>query len=129
MPDGHIGDGNVHLNILKPEALASESFFKQCGDVSERVFEVVHKYGGSVSAEHGVGLLKKSYLHYSKSPDEIAYMKAVKKIFDPKNIMNPGKLLLFVYQRRLKLRHELLNLEIFYTVTEAKVLIERWRRH
>ena len=89
---GHIGDGNVHLNILKPEALASESFFKQCGDVSERVFEVVQKYGGSVSAEHGVGLLKKSYLHYSKSPDEIAYMKAVKKIFDPKNIMNPGKL-------------------------------------
>ena len=90
---GHIGDGNVHLNILKPESLAAEAFFEKCAKVSNLVFEIVEKHGGSISAEHGVGLLKKPFLHYSRSPAEIAYMKAVKKIFDPNNIMNPGKLI------------------------------------
>lgn len=90
---GHIGDGNIHLNILKPEALEADSFFEKCAKVSDLVFEIVQKHGGSISAEHGVGLLKKPYLHYSRSAAEIAYMKAVKKIFDPKNIMNPGKLI------------------------------------
>jgi len=90
---GHIGDGNVHLNILKPESLAAEAFFENCAKVSNLVFEIVEKHGGSISAEHGVGLLKKPFLHYSRSPAEMAYMKAVKKIFDPNNIMNPGKLI------------------------------------
>jgi glycolate oxidase subunit GlcD len=89
---GHIGDGNVHLNILKPDALAKEEFFEKCSKVSNEIFEIVRKYGGSISAEHGVGLLKKPYLHYSRSPAEIAYLKALKAVFDPKNIMNPGKL-------------------------------------
>lgn len=89
---GHIGDGNVHLNILKPDALAAEEFFEECAKVSDLVFEIVEKHGGSISAEHGVGLLKKPFLHYSRSVAEIAYMKAIKKIFDPENIMNPGKL-------------------------------------
>ena len=90
---GHIGDGNVHLNILKPESLAAEAFFEKCAKVSNLVFEIVEKHGGSISAEHGVGLLKKPFLHYSRSPAEMAYMKAIKKIFDPNNIMNPGKLI------------------------------------
>lgn len=90
---GHIGDGNIHLNILKPDALAAEEFFEKCATVSDLVFEIVKKHGGSISAEHGVGLLKKPFLHYSRSEAEIEYMKAVKKIFDPKNIMNPGKLI------------------------------------
>jgi FAD/FMN-containing dehydrogenase len=90
---GHIGDGNIHLNILKPESLAAGVFFEKCAKVSDLVFEIVQKHGGSISAEHGVGLLKKPFLHYSRSPAEIAYMKAIKKIFDPRNIMNPGKLL------------------------------------
>ncbi|PCJ27780.1 MAG: FAD-binding oxidoreductase [SAR86 cluster bacterium] len=89
---GHIGDGNVHLNILKPEELAAKSFFEKCAKVSDLVFTIVQKYGGSISAEHGVGLLKKPFLHYSCSPAEIAYMKAIKKTFDPNSIMNPGKL-------------------------------------
>jgi glycolate oxidase subunit GlcD len=89
---GHIGDGNIHLNILKPDALESEAFFQKCAEVSDLVFEIVAKHGGSISAEHGVGLLKKPFLHYSRSSSEIAYMKAVKKLFDPNNIMNPGKL-------------------------------------
>jgi FAD/FMN-containing dehydrogenase len=88
---GHIGDGNVHLNILKPADLDKDSFFQRCGQVSEQVFAIVERFGGSVSAEHGVGLLKKPYLGFSRSAAEIAYMKAVKKVFDPNNVMNPGK--------------------------------------
>ncbi|RDH46565.1 FAD-binding oxidoreductase [Zooshikella ganghwensis] len=89
---GHIGDGNIHLNILKPEQLDQESFIEKCHHVSQWVFEIVEKYQGSVSAEHGVGLLKKDFLQYTRSPVEIEYMKAIKRIFDPNNIMNPGKL-------------------------------------
>ena len=89
---GHIGDGNVHLNILKPEGLSVDEFKAQCGEVSRWVFEIVQRYGGSVSAEHGVGLLKKEYLEYSRSPLEIEMMKGIKRVFDPHNIMNPGKI-------------------------------------
>ena len=90
---GHIGDGNMHLNILKPAALAKEEFFARCNNVSKWVFEIVQKYNGSISAEHGVGMTKKPYLEYSRSPEEIAYMQAMKQIFDPNGIMNPGKLI------------------------------------
>ncbi|MAS23725.1 MAG: FAD-binding oxidoreductase [Oceanospirillaceae bacterium] len=89
---GHIGDGNLHLNILKPDDLAKEDFFARCGNVSKWVFEIVEKYDGSVSAEHGVGMTKKPYLEYTRSTEELAYMKAVKAVFDPNNVMNPGKL-------------------------------------
>jgi len=89
---GHIGDGNVHLNILKPESLALDTFRAQCGEVSKWVFEIVQRYGGSVSAEHGVGLLKKEYLGYSRSDAEIEIMKQIKRVFDPHLIMNPGKI-------------------------------------
>lgn len=89
---GHIGDGNVHLNILKPDQLAAEVFQKKCSEVSEWVFDVVKKYDGSVSAEHGIGLLKKPFLSYCRSPADIAYMKAIKQVFDPQSVMNPGKI-------------------------------------
>ncbi|MCF7201340.1 FAD-binding oxidoreductase [Pseudomonas oligotrophica] len=89
---GHIGDGNLHLNILKPEALSREEFFGKCAAVNKWVFETVQKYNGSISAEHGVGMTKRDYLEYSRSPAEIAYMKAVKAAFDPNGIMNPGKI-------------------------------------
>ena len=89
---GHIGDGNVHLNILKPDALPMDDFQQRCGEVSKWVFEIVQRYGGSVSAEHGVGLLKKDYLQYSRSETEIAIMKQIKHAFDPQGIMNPGKI-------------------------------------
>lgn len=90
---GHIGDGNVHLNILKPEDLSREEFFGRCHHVSQWVFEIVQKYQGTVSAEHGVGLLKKDYLHYSRSEAEMQLFRALKQAFDPNNIMNPGKIL------------------------------------
>jgi FAD/FMN-containing dehydrogenase len=89
---GHIGDGNVHLNILKPDALTVAEFHEQCHRVSKWVFEIVQNYGGSVSAEHGVGLLKKDYLHFGRSAAEIALMKQIKHAFDPNGVMNPGKI-------------------------------------
>ena len=89
---GHIGDGNLHLNILKPETLSKDDFFAACQIVNQYVFETVQKYGGSVSAEHGVGMTKKPYLHYSRTPLEIEYLKDIKKVFDPNNIMNRGKI-------------------------------------
>lgn len=89
---GHIGDGNLHLNILKPDNLSKDEFFAQCEVVNQWVFETVQKYNGSISAEHGVGMTKRDYLHYSRSPEEVAYMQAVKAVFDPNGIMNPGKI-------------------------------------
>lgn len=89
---GHIGDGNLHLNILKPENMSKDDFFAECQIVNKHVFETVQKYGGSVSAEHGVGMTKKPYLQYSRSETEINYLREVKKVFDPNNIMNRGKI-------------------------------------
>jgi FAD/FMN-containing dehydrogenase len=60
--------------------------------VNESVFETVQKYGGSISAEHGVGMTKKPYLAFTRSPEEIAYLRAIKRVFDPNNIINPGKI-------------------------------------
>ena len=89
---GHIGDGNLHLNILKPETLSRDEFFNKCATVNKWVFETVEKYNGSISAEHGVGMTKRDYLTYSRSEAEIGYMKAIKAVFDPNGIMNPGKI-------------------------------------
>ena len=89
---GHIGDGNLHLNILKPNTLETDEFKTRCAEVSPRVFGFVQQLNGSISAEHGVGLLKKEYLHFSRSQQEITIMKAIKAVFDPNSIMNPGKL-------------------------------------
>ncbi len=89
---GHIGDGNLHLNILKPEDMAKEEFFDRCQQVNKWVFDIVQRHRGSVSAEHGVGLVKKDYLQYTRSPVEIEYLRALKQVFDPNGIMNPGKI-------------------------------------
>lgn len=89
---GHIGDGNLHLNILKPDNLSKDEFFARCATVNKWVFETVQKYNGSISAEHGVGMTKRDYLGYSRSEAEVGYMKAIKAVFDPNGIMNPGKI-------------------------------------
>ncbi len=89
---GHIGDGNLHINILKPADLDTAAFAAKCGTVSEHLFTVLQRHGGSISAEHGVGLLKKPYLHYTRDAIEIGYLRAVKQAFDPNGIMNPGKI-------------------------------------
>ncbi|MCB1645284.1 MAG: FAD-binding oxidoreductase [Pseudomonadales bacterium] len=90
---GHIGDGNLHLNILKPATLDTGVFKAECEKVSEYVLAIVEQYEGSVSAEHGVGLIKRDQLHFSRSPAELAFMRAIKQVFDPDNIMNPGKVI------------------------------------
>ena len=89
---GHIADGNLHLNILKPDNLPKQNFFAQCKVVSKQIFEIVENYCGSVSAEHGVGLVKKDYLGYSRSEAEVEIMRGIKASFDPAGIMNPGKI-------------------------------------
>jgi len=88
---GHIGDGNLHLNILKPDELSIDDFTVRCSGVSKQIGALVEEFHGSVSAEHGVGLLKKDLLSYSRSAAEVALMQQVKKVFDPNGIMNPGK--------------------------------------
>ena len=90
---GHIGDGNLHLNILKPEGLSLAAFQAQCKDLSPRLFEAVQRHQGSISAEHGVGLTKRDFLGFSRSAREIELMRAMKRVFDPRGVMNPGKLL------------------------------------
>jgi len=89
---GHIGDGNLHLNIMKPKTLSADEFFTQCHQVTHQVSQVVQDLNGSISAEHGVGVLKRDYLHYARSPIEIEIMRGIKKVFDPNDILNPGKI-------------------------------------
>lgn len=88
---GHIGDGNLHLNILRPDGMSKEAFVADCQKVDKKIFECIQKFEGSISAEHGVGLTKKPFLNYSRSAEEIQIFKSIKKIFDPNNIVNPGK--------------------------------------
>lgn len=90
---GHIGDGNLHINISKPEGMNKDEFVKECRKADELVFKAVEKQQGSISAEHGVGLTKKPFLTYTRSPSEIELMKGIKKVFDPDSIMNPGKVI------------------------------------
>lgn len=90
---GHIGDGNLHLNIVKPKDLSDAEFFTQCKKVDPEMFTLIQKFKGSISAEHGIGLLKKDYLNFSRSESEIDTMRAIKLAFDPKGILNPGKVL------------------------------------
>jgi len=88
---GHIGDGNLHVNVMKPDEMAKDEFLRKTKEADHDIFTLVKKYRGSISAEHGVGLLKKDYLGYSRSPEEMAVMRAIKRALDPKNIMNPRK--------------------------------------
>ncbi|WP_369975336.1 FAD-binding oxidoreductase [Xanthomonas bundabergensis] len=89
---GHIGDGNLHINVLKPDATADADFIAACEQVTKLLAQVLAEHGGSISAEHGIGLVKKPYLQSTRSAEEIALMRAVKRVFDPAGLLNPGKL-------------------------------------
>jgi len=89
---GHIGDGNLHINVLRPEQLSGEEFIAQCEHVTKLLAETLQRHGGSISAEHGIGLVKRAYLSSTRSEAEIALMRGVRQVFDPKGILNPGKL-------------------------------------
>ena len=89
---GHIGDGNLHINTMKPPQVSKDDFLVLCQESDLALFEWVRQHRGSISAEHGIGLLKKAALGYTRSADEIELMKAVKQIFDPQGLLNPGKI-------------------------------------
>jgi FAD/FMN-containing dehydrogenase len=90
---GHIGDGNLHIFIQRPESYSSEKFIQEAKASDLELFKVLSQFNGSVSAEHGVGILKKHAIHFSRSESELALMRLVKQAFDPKNLMNPGKVI------------------------------------
>lgn len=89
---GHIGDGNLHINVLKPDDTSDAEFLDQCEQVTKLLAQVLHRFHGSISAEHGIGLVKKAYLSSTRDEAEIALMRGVKRAFDPNGLMNPGKL-------------------------------------
>ena len=89
---GHIGDGNLHINVLRPDDLAEAAFIEQCEHVTHLLADTLQRHGGSISAEHGIGLVKRAYLDSTRSAAEIDLMRGVRKVFDPRGILNPGKL-------------------------------------
>ena len=90
---GHIGDGNLHVNILKPDAMDKAAFLARTHEVDAALFDLVRAHLGSVSAEHGIGLLKKDWLGHTRSAAEIELMRSLKRTVDPLGILNPGKVL------------------------------------
>ncbi|TEA77534.1 FAD-binding oxidoreductase [Allopusillimonas ginsengisoli] len=90
---GHLGDGNLHYNVAKGTAFTEASLLDKQYEVYELVHESVHRFGGSISAEHGVGQLKRDVLPRYKDPVEMALMRRIKDALDPHGLMNPGKVL------------------------------------
>ncbi|MGQ4583299.1 FAD-linked oxidase C-terminal domain-containing protein [Lysobacter sp. F60174L2] len=90
---GHVGDGNLHINVLKPEGYDAADFVDQCESVTRLLSDTLARHGGSISAEHGIGLVKKACLEGTRSAAEIAIMRGIARVLDPNGIMNPGKLL------------------------------------
>lgn len=93
VPFGHIGDGNIHFNISQPETADTAAFLNCWEDVNDIVHNIVRSFGGSVSAEHGIGRMKRHMMEQIKSPVELDMMRSLKQTFDPNNILNPDKML------------------------------------
>lgn len=92
-PFGHLGDGNMHLNVSQPEGADTAAFLARWDEVNAVVFDIVAALGGSISAEHGIGVLKRELLPKVKDPVAMDLMRALKRTFDPNNILNPGKVI------------------------------------
>ncbi len=90
---GHIGDGNIHYNASMPESAQNQAFIAQSERVNRIVYDIVYSLGGSISAEHGVGQLKREEIRRYKSTLELELMRNIKQILDPRGLMNPGKVL------------------------------------
>jgi FAD/FMN-containing dehydrogenase len=90
---GHMGDGNLHYNISQPVGADKAAFLARWGEVNSVVHAIVDEFSGSISAEHGIGMLKREELTYYKQPLALDLMRRIKGVFDPNGIMNPGKLI------------------------------------
>ncbi|MCC6887773.1 MAG: FAD-binding oxidoreductase [Hyphomicrobiales bacterium] len=90
---GHVGDGNIHFNLHQPVTMDGAAFLARHEEFNRLVHDIVMEFGGSISAEHGIGRLKVGELAHYKSAVELALMHRVKRMFDPHGIMNPGKIL------------------------------------
>ncbi|HEY8887667.1 MAG TPA: FAD-linked oxidase C-terminal domain-containing protein, partial [Gallionella sp.] len=91
---GHMGDGNIHYNISMPDAAQNKTFLKQQeGAVNKLVYAAVGELNGSISAEHGLGQLKRDAIREYKDPLEMELMRTIKQALDPHGLMNPGKVL------------------------------------
>jgi FAD/FMN-containing dehydrogenase len=90
---GHVGDGNIHFNLSQPKDWSAADFLEQRQRLASLVYDIVASCGGSISAEHGIGQAKREQLLHYRGETEIGLMKAVKAALDPKNIMNPGKVI------------------------------------
>jgi len=93
LPISHFGDGNIHYNVAQPAAMAKEAFLALWDDIVAAVHEVVLDFGGSISAEHGIGQMKRAELAQVKGDVAMDLMRRIKAALDPKGILNPGKLL------------------------------------
>jgi FAD/FMN-containing dehydrogenase len=93
MPFGHLGDGNIHYNLLQPEPMATGDFLAMKEQVQRQVFDLVAALGGTISAEHGIGRLKRAELALRKSEIELDLMRQIKQTLDPQGILNPGAIL------------------------------------
>ncbi len=93
LPFGHLGDGNIHYNVTQPVGADKAEFLKRWNEVNAAVFAVVKRYGGSISAEHGIGVMKRDILPAVKDPVALDLMRGLKRLLDPKGILNPGKVL------------------------------------
>ena len=91
VPFGHLGDGNIHFNFSVPMGGDSAAFLTRWEDINRVVHDIVHTFGGSISAEHGVGVMKRDEILRYKNAAEIETMRALKRTLDPHNILNPGK--------------------------------------
>lgn len=90
---GHIGDGNIHVNVIDSSRMAMDAFRRMTDILDIELCTLIKSYNGSISAEHGIGLLKKKLMYLTREPEEIQMMKQIKSAFDPKNIFNPGKII------------------------------------
>ncbi|MAR79573.1 MAG: hydroxyacid dehydrogenase [Rhodospirillaceae bacterium] len=90
---GHLGDGNIHFNLTKPPDIEDDDFLKFQKEINKIIYDSIFQYEGSISAEHGVGLLKNEDIKNYKRKSELKLMFKMKNFFDPKNILNPGKLI------------------------------------
>jgi len=93
VPFGHLGDGNIHYNVSQPVAMDRDVFLANWEALNAAVHEIVLDLKGSISAEHGIGRLKRDLLPHAKQAIELELMRKIKSAFDPNGILNPGKLL------------------------------------